>query len=619
MNIIVPLGGIGKRFQEDGYTTPKPLIPVLGVPMIVASLSSLDISDKDTLFIAYKDDLERYRFEDVVRRGLPKLNIKFIQLHNETRGAAETVLHVIMTTRMNKEGPVVVVDSDNIYRDGVLSVYRNNPRNVVFCHIDEGSNPIYSYVGVEGENVTEIVEKTKISKLACVGVYCFRNVETLENAIVGILQSNDKQKNEFYMSGVFKHLLKTGEEVKYEIISGFDSVGTPNQVKAYCHASQPMRFCFDLDNTIVTYPVVPGDYATVRPIHSVIDYINFLYNNGHTIIVYTARRMKTHSGNAVMAEKEIGDLTRKTLLDFGVKYHELHFGKPYADFYVDDLSITPFVDMEKATGFYNIHAKPRSFNTVEMHDSCVIKTSDKIDGERYYYENIPTKVSDLFPRLLSSTSKSITVSKINGVPLSFLNANCSMSPSILRNVFSTLDRLHTIDQKCDVELDIYSNYCEKLEKRVCGYDFSSYKNFTEKYTRIFALLREYEKQKIARIGVIHGDPVFTNILIDRNDDLKMIDMRGLVGNKLTIYGDIFYDYAKIYQSIIGYDAILSGTKISSIYTKRNIEIFNQEVTMRYGANMIKWIRGITNSLILSLIPIHNNGNCHEFYSLITEE
>jgi capsule biosynthesis phosphatase len=619
MNIIVPLGGIGKRFQEDGYTTPKPLIPVLGVPMVVASLSSLDISSKDNLFVAYKDDLEKYRFEDVVRRGLPTLNIQFVQLHNETRGAAETVLHVLMTTRINKEDPVVVVDSDNIYHDNILPVYRNKPRNLVFCHVDEGSNPIYSYIGVEGENVTDIVEKTKISKLACTGVYCFRSVETLENAILDILQNNDKQKNEFYMSGVFKHLLETGEEVKYEIISGFDSVGTPNQLKAYCHAHQSMRFCFDLDNTIVTYPEVPGDYSTVKPIRNVIDYINFLYDNGHTIIIYTARRMRTHAGNASMAEKEIGDITRKTLLSFGVKYHELHFGKPYAHFYVDDLSITPFTDMEKATGFYNIHAKPRSFNTVEMHDSYVVKTSDKINGEKHYYENIPREVSDLFPKLLSSTPKSITVSKINGVPLSFLNANCSMSPSVLRNVFSTLDRLHIIDCNPDTELDIYSNYCEKLEKRVCGYDFSSYRNFTEKYTRIFALLREYEKQKIAKIGVIHGDPVFTNILIDRNDDLKMIDMRGLVGNQLTIYGDIFYDYAKIYQSIIGYDAILAGTKVNTVYTKRNIEIFSQEVTIRYGGNMIKWIRGITNSLILSLIPIHNNSHCQDFYSLISEE
>ena len=32
-------------------------------------------------------------------------------------------------------------------------------------------------------------------------------------------------------------------------------------------------------------------------------------------------------------------------------------------------------------------------------------------------------------------------------------------------------------------------------------------------------------------------------------------MRGKVGDKLTICGDWLYDWAKIYQSIIGYDEI----------------------------------------------------------------
>jgi hypothetical protein len=32
MNIIIPLGGFGKRFKNDGYTTPKPLINIFGKP-----------------------------------------------------------------------------------------------------------------------------------------------------------------------------------------------------------------------------------------------------------------------------------------------------------------------------------------------------------------------------------------------------------------------------------------------------------------------------------------------------------------------------------------------------------------------------------------------------------
>ena len=34
MIVVIPLGGIGKRFSDMGYTDPKPLIKVLGKEII---------------------------------------------------------------------------------------------------------------------------------------------------------------------------------------------------------------------------------------------------------------------------------------------------------------------------------------------------------------------------------------------------------------------------------------------------------------------------------------------------------------------------------------------------------------------------------------------------------
>ena len=35
MNIIIPLGGLGSRFQTEGYARPKPFVRVLGKEMIL--------------------------------------------------------------------------------------------------------------------------------------------------------------------------------------------------------------------------------------------------------------------------------------------------------------------------------------------------------------------------------------------------------------------------------------------------------------------------------------------------------------------------------------------------------------------------------------------------------
>ena len=96
----------------------------------------------------------------------------------------------------------------------------------------------------------------------------------------------------------------------------------------------------------------------------------------------------------------------------------------------------------------------------------------------------------------------------------------------------------------------------------------------------------------------------------------MIDMRGKLGETLTIYGDWLYDWAKLYQSLIGYDNILLDKDFDSEYMNKNIEYFKNyfiEIYSEYDFNNLKII---TTSLIFSLIPLHNNDKCLKFYKLI---
>jgi hypothetical protein len=93
-------------------------------------------------------------------------------------------------------------------------------------------------------------------------------------------------------------------------------------------------------------------------------------------------------------------------------------------------------------------------------------------------------------------------------------------------------------------------------------------------------------------------------------------MRGKVGNVLTIYGDILYDYGKIYQSIIGYDFILMSIPLDYEYINNNKQIFEDYIITKFNQKTLNDIKWITKSLILTLIPLHNNSNCLNYYSLI---
>ena len=98
-----------------------------------------------------------------------------------------------------------------------------------------------------------------------------------------------------------------------------------------------LRVCVDLDGTICEL-ASNGDYAGVRPQPGAREALCELKRQGAYIIIYTARRMRTHGGDVAKVMGEVGDLTRVWLRKEGIPYDELVFGEPYAHVYIDDLA-----------------------------------------------------------------------------------------------------------------------------------------------------------------------------------------------------------------------------------------------------------------------------------------
>lgn len=96
MNIIIPIGGSGQRFVNEGYKKPKPLIRALGKPIIFWNLEHLMPGKDDVIFIIYREEFQRYDFENQIKRNFRNFTFKFIAIRNDTRGAAETVLLHLM-------------------------------------------------------------------------------------------------------------------------------------------------------------------------------------------------------------------------------------------------------------------------------------------------------------------------------------------------------------------------------------------------------------------------------------------------------------------------------------------------------------------------------------------
>jgi len=97
-----------------------------------------------------------------------------------------------------------------------------------------------------------------------------------------------------------------------------------------------MRICIDLDGVICELRKDNEDYRDLLPVKSSVDKIKRLKAEGHYIIIYTARRMKTHSANTAKVIADIGKTTLDWLEKYAIEYDEIMFGKPWADVYIDD-------------------------------------------------------------------------------------------------------------------------------------------------------------------------------------------------------------------------------------------------------------------------------------------
>ena len=318
MNIVFPLNGIGKRFQEEGYEAPKPLINILGKPMIFWVLENLKFAPEDIIHFVYNSSLDEYDFSHLIKNKFPNLKFNFITLKQSTRGAAETILCGLEQISDIKDS-FVMLDCDTIYYDDVLSTYRDHKDNRIFYFNDTDENPIYSYIKIDNNKVSLIKEKEKISDNANTGAYCFRSGLELKQYCEKLLASDKAVRNEFYTSGIYDIMIDDGIDIYASEVKEFYCVGTPIQLKWFASLGKSkdnLRICFDLDNTIVSYPEKYGDYSTCAPIHKVINFIKFLKSQGHKIIIYTARRMRTHNGDVKKVVDDIGEVTLATLANF---------------------------------------------------------------------------------------------------------------------------------------------------------------------------------------------------------------------------------------------------------------------------------------------------------------
>lgn len=241
MQIIIPMSGIGKRFLDAGYSLPKPLILVDGIP-IIKHVANLFPDEHNFIFICNQEHLQQTNMRLLLEKIAPAGRIVAIEPHK--KGPVYAVFQVF--DLIDDEDEVIVnycdfskewnyaeflQDTRSIKADGAISAYKG-------FHPHMLSSTNYAFIRSLDRWMLEIREKesftqNRMQEYASDGTYYFRKGKYIKRFFSQLMVENQHVNGEYYVSLVYNLMVASGLKVSIYEITRMLQWGTPRDLEEY--------------------------------------------------------------------------------------------------------------------------------------------------------------------------------------------------------------------------------------------------------------------------------------------------------------------------------------------------------------------------------------------------
>lgn len=241
IQLVIPMAGRGSRFASAGYTIPKPLLDIHGVPMYQVVFANLiDETICSVTFIIPANWGISENLKSLANSSGFVVNV--VEIDYTTDGPAASV--ELALPYLDMELPVVTANSDQYINASLEEFYEmvQNPGNdgVILCMND--SDPKWSYVRTDKAGlVVEVREKVVISNMATIGLYGFRSAEIMINAFKEMKFAKDMTNDEYYLAPAYNYIVRDGGVVRVLDLGGIDELvyglGIPSDFEKFVGSS----------------------------------------------------------------------------------------------------------------------------------------------------------------------------------------------------------------------------------------------------------------------------------------------------------------------------------------------------------------------------------------------
>lgn len=232
IHLVMPMGGGGTRFGNEGFSLPKPLIELQERPFFYwAAQSILKFTDVcDVIFVVQKDHIEQFAIDQIIRQLYPNAIIHTIP--HLLNGAVLTCLEGVKEIADGL--PILFNDCDHAF---CCSSFYEFCRKANFSSIDgalltfPSDSRKFSYVKLDAQGtVIGTVEKEPVSHEAICGAYYFRNKELFLEAAQSYRTNCTYE--EYFMSGIYNEMAAKKQTIRTFQTDLHISFGTPEEYKA---------------------------------------------------------------------------------------------------------------------------------------------------------------------------------------------------------------------------------------------------------------------------------------------------------------------------------------------------------------------------------------------------
>jgi len=237
---LIPMAGVGQRFIDAGYKTPKPLIDINGLPMVVRAAKSLPSADL-WIFICRESHIIGEKIDRVIKKYFPGALV--LSVDHLTKGQASTCL--IARDYLQPDDHLTIGACDNgmkynqkTYKkliknnDALIWTFRNNP--VVL------QNPkMYGWVSIDkssrakGVSCKLPISDDPMQDHGIAGTFSFNKAGYFLKCTDEMINKNRQINNEFYLDVVLDECVLSGYNVSTFEIDNYICWGTPKDLEIY--------------------------------------------------------------------------------------------------------------------------------------------------------------------------------------------------------------------------------------------------------------------------------------------------------------------------------------------------------------------------------------------------